>query len=141
MSEFYSDRTRSDRKCQYCKSCFKARAKERYKGDKEKYKSWGSKNYRKVKREVMDAYGGVCQCCGEARIEFLTLDHINQDGAEHRRNTDPNTSCTGYNFYLRLRREGFPDWGLQVLCANCNTAKGAYGECPHVTERKLAAQE
>ena len=39
-----------------------------------------------IKIEVMNHYGGgKCACCGEDRIEFLTLDHENGDGAEHRK--------------------------------------------------------
>lgn len=35
-----------------------------------------------LKREVLKVYGGVCSCCGENRIEFLTIDHVNNDGEE-----------------------------------------------------------
>ena len=27
-----------------------------------------------------------CACCNEAMIEFLSVDHINNDGAKHRKN-------------------------------------------------------
>lgn len=29
-----------------------------------------------------------------------------------------------------LRRNNYPN-GFQVLCHNCNMAKGFYGKCPH----------
>ena len=39
-----------------------------------------------VKDEVFNAYGGyVCVCCGETRRIFLTLDHINGGGTNHRK--------------------------------------------------------
>lgn len=134
LSEFYSDRTRHDRKCQYCKVCFKKRQAERREREPQKLRETARKSYFKVKRQVMDQYGSVCQCCGEHRIEFLTLDHKHQNGADHRR--EIGYECSGYNFYLWLRKNGWPkNLGLQVLCANCNTARGAFGVCPHELER------
>jgi HNH endonuclease. len=80
----------------------------------------------KVKQEVMVHYshGKVkCNCCGEAEPKFLTIDHIDPT-------TKTNKSDSGNNLWGRLRREGFPE-GYQVLCYNCNGAKGRYGVCPH----------
>lgn len=82
-----------------------------------------------LKREVMEAYGGHCTCCGETRIEFLSIDHIFNDGAEHRRKTGE----VGALLYSKLKRDGYPKGRLQVLCYNCNGAKGFYGYCPHIT--------
>lgn len=39
---------------------------------------------RRLKLEVLAGYGGKCICCGETHPAFLTVDHINNDGAEHR---------------------------------------------------------
>ena len=75
---------------------------------------------------VLNHYGGLppkCNCCGEGQIEFLVLDHIHNDGAEHRR------SIQG-DMFTWIINSGFPD-GFQILCANCNTAKAIYGVCPH----------
>src|SRR4051794_13956851 len=36
--------------------------------------------------ETHNAYGGKCICCGESKHEYLELDHINNNGAEERRN-------------------------------------------------------
>lgn len=85
---------------------------------------------RKYKQQVIDAYGGKCACCGEATFEFLSLDHISNDGAAQRR-----TSGSGGRFYLKVIRDGFPR-DLQLLCFNCNCAKGFYGSCPHEQERQ-----
>jgi len=86
----------------------------------------------RVRAEVRAAYGDACACCGETEPEFLTLDHVNNDGAEHRRDGKVRT---GYSTWAFAKREGFPDW-LQLLCWNCNSAKGAWGECPHVLLRE-----
>ena len=44
------------------------------------------RNQDRVRREVFEAYGGfVCACCGETQPLFLSIDHINNDGAQERR--------------------------------------------------------
>jgi hypothetical protein len=136
--QFYKDRTRHDGLTQYCKSCVLGRSKIRYNKNPDKYASKSHIYYRKIKLEAMSHYGGVCQCCSEDRLDFLTLDHINQDGAEHRRKMDFNHTGTGFNFYLWLRKSNWPDLGLQVLCHNCNGARGSNGVCPHLLERTFS---
>lgn len=82
---------------------------------------------------VLTHYGGnppKCACCGEARVEFLSVDHMNGGGSRHIR------SIGGGNmFYRWLVKNGFPP-GFQILCMNCNCAKGRYGRCPHEAEGK-----
>ena len=73
------------------------------------------------------AYGGQCICCGEARVEFLTLDHINGRATEPYR-------ITGQKAWARLKARGWPRDNFQLLCFNCNCAKGIYGRCPHSTD-------
>jgi hypothetical protein len=84
-----------------------------------------------LKRKAFDAYGRVCACCGEARIEFLTLHHPNGDGAEHRRQIFGNRRVAGRDFYQWLKNNNYPNMELQVLCWNCNCAISNYGSCPH----------
>ena len=86
----------------------------------------------RAKKEAMSMYGTVCQCCGEYRIEFLTIDHIDGNGAEHRREI---SAQGGQSFYIWLRANKYPA-GFQVLCFNCNAAKGYFGACPHDKERE-----
>lgn len=73
---------------------------------------------KKLKFKVVQHYGGKCACCGEDRLEFLTVDHKNGGGNKYRRNTKKNSSA----FYSWLRREGYP-LEYQVLCFNCNCGK------------------
>lgn len=74
---------------------------------------------------VFEAYGGyVCRCCGETEKAFLCVDHINEDGAAHRK-------VVKRNMYNWLKRAGFPA-GFQILCVNCNWGKYRNkGQCPH----------
>lgn len=87
----------------------------------------------RLKLEVFNYYGGpICKCCGETHMEFLSIDHVNNDGASHRR-TLKGGGC-GEKLYDWLKRNKYPP-GYQVLCMNCNFAKGHFGVCPHETEK------
>lgn len=77
---------------------------------------------REVREEVMAAYGGVCVCCGESRLVFLTIDHEARYAG-----VGPKT---GNPLYMWLKAQGFPE-GFRVLCHNCNFAMGLFGYCPH----------
>jgi len=68
-----------------------------------------------VKLQVLEQYGNSCNHCGENNQEFLTIDHINNDGAIHRKNTT--------NIYTFLKRNNFPKENFQILCYNCNYFK------------------
>ena len=65
-----------------------------------------------------------CACCAQDEVLFLTIDHVKDDGAAHRRQT------RNANIYSWIVRQGFPP-GFQILCITCNLAKGWYGRCPH----------
>jgi len=101
------------------------RSREYYQTHKDQYSDNARRRNQELKAEVIVEYGNVCVCCGEGLIEFLSIDHINNDGAEHRKNLGRT------NIYSWLKANGFPKEGFQVLCMNCNFAKGAYGKCPH----------
>lgn len=88
------------------------------------------KHRQKIKDRVFGAYGGYrCACCGETEPAFLSIDHIHNDGEKHRE------IMRAGKFYRWLVESGFPD-GFQVLCMNCNHAKGRLGECPHKTNQR-----
>jgi len=84
--------------------------------------------YARYRHVVLQGYGGLiphCACCGEGHEEFLTIDHINGDGAKQRK-----AGLRGIAFYLWLIRNDFPE-GFRVLCMNCNFSLGMRGYCPH----------
>lgn len=100
-----------------------------------KFSEYNKKSNLKLKRQVMDAYGGHCACCGETELVFLTIDHIDDNGAEHRRQMAAERGNgwrqAGARTYRWLRDNNFPE-GFQVLCANCNCGKQwNRGVCPH----------
>lgn len=95
-----------------CKPCFDSQRKSMYASTRER------------KLRCLEAYGGACVCCEISEEIFLTFDHINDDGAQHRRKIR-----SGYSFYKWLIDNDFPD-SIQILCFNCNWAKSR-GGCPH----------
>lgn len=102
--------------------------------ESEKGQKSGQRYLRKLRMDVLYYYGGnppKCACCGENEYKFLTIDHINNDGAEHRRNIGL-TRHSGTAFYRWLRKNNFPK-GFQVLCYNCNCgrARSKANICPH----------
>ena len=106
---------------------------------KEYYRQYHNKNYHlkrvkyyqnrnfKLRMIVLNHYSNnnpKCVCCGEKEYKFLGMDHINGGGNIHRKKIGFR-SMTGW-----LIKNNFPT-GFQILCHNCNCAKGYYGECPH----------
>lgn len=82
-----------------------------------------------LKDMAFNAYGGYrCICCHETYPDFLTLDHINNDGNKHRREIGIGG---GHQWYRWLRDNNYPPI-LQVLCANCQLGKlRNKGVCSH----------
>lgn len=91
------------------------------------------KKHKNLRQQVLDAYGNKCACCGEKTPAFLQIDHTNNDGAKHRRQLG---GAGGLRLYTWLRKHNFPQAGFQLLCANCNFAKGHYGTCPHAAQKE-----
>jgi len=85
----------------------------------------------KARLRMIDAYGGKCACCGETEPAFLTIDHINNDGYTKRLEGQG----VGAMLYKDLERRGWPKDEYQLLCMNCNFAKGHFGSCPHKTKK------
>ena len=90
----------------------------------------GRKNYKLLKDEVFNHYGGYkckCECgCNEANPLMLTIDHINGNGTQHRK------SIHNRNIYGWLRKNNWPS-GFRVLCDNCNNGRFRnHGICPRI---------
>lgn len=89
---------------------------------------YGAKYRAQLKLEMLEAFGWKCQCCGEDNPDFLTLDHILNDGNTHRADIG---SGSVEVIYMDAKKEGWPKGKYQLLCMNCNWAKGKWGSCPH----------
>jgi hypothetical protein len=91
---------------------------------------------RRCRRKVLEHYGKVCACCGEAEERFLTVDHINNDGYIHRRKVDGKRTIIGSCMTAWLVKNNFPE-GFQILCFNCNLGRAANGGiCPHKVSKE-----
>jgi|CXWL01.1.fsa_nt_gi hypothetical protein len=97
---------------------------------------------------ALQAYGGEhpkCSCpgCEENHLQFLSIDHIDGNGANQRRalrqaqkqtketlkhTRDSDNNPGGSVFFRWLRLNNYPE-GYRVMCYNCNTAR-ANGPCP-----------
>ncbi|KKN98879.1 hypothetical protein LCGC14_0141200 [marine sediment metagenome] len=94
---------------------------------KKKSKIAGKDSRIKLKFSVFQHYGGKCQVCKEIDMDVLAIDHINNDGAEHRKQL----KLQGTTIYRWLAKNNFPS-GFQVLCYNCNIKKYLKEDtCPH----------
>lgn len=88
---------------------------------------WQRERNAALRSELIAAYGSACACCGERQPIFLDLDHVENDGAAHRREVGNNTQVM-----LQLRAQGWPRDRFQLLCCNCNQGKARNGGvCPH----------
>jgi hypothetical protein len=88
------------------------------------------KSERKSRREILEHYSGTpprCVQCGDMRYPCLELDHINGNGAAHRRLLRGlNHRGASTTVYRDIKKRGFPP-EFQVLCANCHRLK-TFGE-------------
>ncbi len=134
-----------------CKECTNKKAHQYYLENSEKFKErsrlWKKKNKEKVieiskryrrglKIKALEAYSNKklrCVCCGETEIDFLCLDHIDNDGAKQRERYGIGTS-----FLKWLKANNYPkDLRLQVMCLNCNMSKRIQGGvCIHQLGKK-----
>lgn len=80
------------------------------------------RHYTKLKNKFLEMYGTRCSCCGETIVEFLTVEHINGQTKSNRETT--------HAALRNATKEYRPDV-YDVLCMNCNHAKGKLGICPH----------
>ncbi len=82
---------------------------------------YSAKARNKVKDQVYKAYGGyVCNRCGISDRRCLSIDHINNDGAAHRKAI----GVRGGTFYRWIRKNNYPPM-FQILCMNCQWIKRA----------------
>lgn len=82
----------------------------------------------RAKKKMISLYSNGsmnCDCCGFPDIRALTFNHINGGGTKEFK------SLSNISMSLHLFRLGYKRDDINVLCYNCNSAEGYYGECPH----------
>jgi len=90
--------------------------------NKEKAKEYQKEYCRQEKIEAFNILGG-CKCiiCGESKIEFLTIDHIDNSGA-----LDKKEGLFGRKLYQSILKNTYPKdrlSNLRVLCYNHNCSR------------------
>lgn len=121
-----------------CEDCLeRARSYAKTSTAKENSTKARKKYNKRIKERTLEEYGGAfCKCCGESCIEMLTIDHIAENGAQHRAEIG---FQSGIGMYGWLERNNFPE-GYQVLCFNCNISKHRFGKCSHVAGLAILAR-
>ena len=129
--------------CKFCNSTFEAKrndavrcpsCRDQYLKDyrrKETTKQRRRDQNKELREKALNGYGHMCSCCGEKRFQFLAIDHVNGGGRKERE------IMSTTQIAKKVINEGFPAM-YQVLCHNCNCAKGWYGICPHQLEKRTA---
>lgn len=123
----------------FCDKCIaedrRIRAAKNYRENWSQRAEYVKRKHAERRAKVFERLGGKCECCGESDQAFLTIDHINGDGADQRR------KHTGQqNIYTWLVGNKFPP-GFRILCANCNHgARLNAGICPHQNGSQTIAQ-
>jgi hypothetical protein len=120
-SDFYRRHDKSKYQA-YCKECMAV-----YQSESEYRKAYQKDYNYKRKCAVFSWYGGVCVCCSEGRLDFLSLDHINDDGKKDR-------ARMGTALYSAIfaQGKGRRRRDLQILCFNCQWGTRLNGGfCPH----------
>ncbi len=83
----------------------------------------------KIKLDVLSHYSSgkpKCSCCKETKSEFLTIDHVKNNGCKLRREDSSHNKI-----YRWIIKNNYPKKMFRVLCMNCNFSIGLYGYCPH----------
>jgi hypothetical protein len=73
----------------------------------------------KLRNAVFNHYGMKCAICDFSNVDALTIDHINNDGAAHRREIKGSRAGGGMVTYRWLIKNKYPE-GFRTLCQNCN---------------------
>jgi len=116
-----------------CKSCNFELNKQWKKNHHEKTNEYSLKYYRrnpgkhilacikaekKLRIDVIIAYGGKCCYCGITDFDVLTVDHIKNNGSIHRK-----SGMNSRPLYYFLKKNNYPKDDYQLLCRNCNWKK------------------
>ena len=124
---FWKSKFSKDGLASYCKECQNAIRKEKR---RKKVGYWAEEAIkdtiphrersrtqgRKRKAKILKHYGDVCCRCGFSDWRALSIDHINGDGAQHRKEVPSG------KLYKWLIENNLPD-GFQTLCMNCQFIK------------------
>lgn len=85
--------------------------------------------------EILEKLGNKCECCGIDNICLLSIDHIYGGGHKDA------AKCRGKQYLKKLLK--MPEEELfakyQLLCFNCNYAKGFWKVCTHTLKEEISS--
>lgn len=117
--DFYRDRTRSHGKAAICKPCTRKK-RIRY-IDRSKAASNRQRCSAGQRRKAVEQLGGICVCCHESCLDYLQIDHVENDGKLHRE-----LLIHGPQALYRWVLKHPGTVRVQLLCANCHVYKTKY---------------
>ena len=74
---------------------------------------------RRMHKDIIIKYGGMCSKCNETELGFLTVDHIDGGGSKEVQETFRGQTA---RFYRHLRDDPIRN-DIEILCWNCNCSK------------------
>lgn len=112
----------------YIKNCdlTRKRAKKHYYKNIQNSRKRVREKQQTIKTIILWHYSGGtmrCICCGINGKQFLTLEHIGGGGNKHRKEIGKGSKINWW-----LLQHNLPK-GFEILCWNCNCAKGMHGFC------------
>lgn len=123
----------------YCIECWNKKnvlwRKEHLEKSRQQGRECAKRRLIRLREIVLKYYGKRCACCEESNEKFLTVDHIDGKGAEHRKSIAKETGAnkngrniSSIRMYAWIIKNNFPAL-FQILCYNCNCARGFRGSC------------
>ena len=128
---------RSNRKCgllPQCKQCDSKRYKRycQQPGVAETLRQSRQRYNQQIKLQALQRMGVLaCEYCGCRELAFLTVDHRDNNGAEHRQRNKGLIGSHMYQWILKAAKKELTKWRLRVLCFNCN--------CAHLSPAEIQA--
>jgi 5'(3')-deoxyribonucleotidase len=107
------------------------KAIDRYAVNCEEIKARLRNKHKKYKQKFLDLYGGECVNCAESNPNLLTIDHILNDGKQHRQEMGNTRSV------LKDAIDNYNPGRFRILCYNCNCYRGRFNELPYEDEKIL----
>ena len=138
ISEYYFHQNEGRRyyKCKLCTRKNVKHSEQKLGNTIMKHRKYRQEWKMKVFCHYSNSEAPFCECCNEATIEFLTLDHKFGGGTAHRKNVIGGAGSRTYKWAID---NDYPDI-FRVLCYNCNSCYGIYGRCPHQDRTPPATQ-
>jgi hypothetical protein len=99
-----------------------------YENHQDEFLDRNLKSYYQDRDFVYKWMGQQCSCCNERDFDVLTIDHVNEDGAEWRASNKTNPAT----IIRAMIAKGLPIYDFDLLCRNCNQSKHVgHGVCVH----------